>query len=399
MDCSLETTCQTSTDIKHQTTLHAARTELTAARRVVVKVGSNVLVEPHRGLAEDVLRHIVAQCTAIRDAGRTLVLVSSGAVACGTTLLQARRLPLGKDLAFKQAAAAVGQPLLMRYYEQAFAPTPVAQVLLTYDDARDRERFLNARHTLRTLLALGAVPIINENDTVTTAEIKFGDNDFLSALVANIVDADLLVLLSDVDGLFDRDPKRYPDAQRLPFVAEVDATTMALASSETSTFGTGGMQSKLTAAQTAARFGTTTVIVNGRTPDILRRVLMGDDVGTLFPPAPTALGGRKRWIAALRPQGVLTLDAGAVQAVVTQGKSVLPSGIVRVAGQFAAGDVVACCDEQGREFARGLSSYSANEVEMIRGLRSSEIARRLGFRAHDEVIHRDDLALTGEPQR
>lgn len=392
MECSSEATCRPSADV----TAQAARARLAAARRVVVKIGSNVLVEPASGLAEPVLRHLVAQCAAVRDAGRTLVLVSSGAVACGTTQLQARRLPLGKDLAFKQAAAAVGQPLLMRYYEQAFAPTPVAQVLLTYDDARDRERFLNARHTLRTLLGLGVVPIINENDTVATAEIKFGDNDFLSALVANIVDADLLVLLSDVDGLFDRDPKRHPDARRLGFVPEVDAATMALASGGTSAFGTGGMQSKLTAAQTAARFGATTVIVNGRTPDVLRRVLAGDDVGTLFPPAPAALGGRKRWIAALRPQGRLTLDAGAVRAVATQGKSVLPSGIVRVEGRFAAGDVVACCDEQGREFARGLSSYGAGEVEAIRGLKSSEIARRLGFRAHDEVIHRDDLALTGE---
>ncbi|MCS7079368.1 MAG: glutamate 5-kinase [Chloracidobacterium sp.] len=392
MDCSSEATCRkTAADAAH-----AARVQLTAVRRIVVKVGSNVLVEPKTGLVEPVLRQLVEQCAAARDAGRTLVLVSSGAVACGMTQLQARRLPLGKDLSFKQAAAAIGQPLLMRYYEQAFAPTPVAQVLLTYDDARDRERFLNARHTLRTLLALGIVPIINENDTVATAEIKFGDNDFLSALVANIVDADLLVLLSDVDGLFDRDPKRHPDARRLSFVPEVDAATLALASSGTSVFGTGGMQSKLTAAQTAARFGVTTVIVNGRTPDVLRRVLAGDDVGTLFAPAAAALGGRKRWIAALRPQGALTLDAGAVRAVVTQGKSVLPSGIVRVEGKFAAGDVVACRDEQGREFARGLSSYSASEIEAIRGLKSSEIAQRLGFRAHDEVIHRDDLALTGE---
>ncbi|OYT72624.1 MAG: glutamate 5-kinase [Chloracidobacterium sp. CP2_5A] len=395
MDRSPELTRRTFAGIEAQ----AARARLTAAQRIVVKVGSNVLVEPGAGLAEPVLRHLVEQCAAARDAGRTLALVSSGAVACGTTQLQARRLPLAKDLSFKQAAAAIGQPALMRYYEQAFAPTPVAQVLLTYDDARDRERFLNARHTLRTLLGLGVVPIINENDTVATAEIKFGDNDFLSALVANIVDADLLVLLSDVEGLFDRDPKRHPDAQRLAFVPEVDAATLALASTGTSAFGTGGMQSKLTAAQTAARFGATTVIVNGRAPNILRRVLAGEDAGTLFPPAAAALGGRKRWIAALRPQGALTLDAGAARAVARQGKSVLPSGIIRVEGRFAAGDVVACRDEQGREFARGLASYSADEVEAIRGLKSSDIALRLGFRARDEVIHRDDLALTGERQR
>ncbi len=374
----------------------AARAALAAARRIVIKVGSNVLVEPEVGLVEAVLRHLVGQCLALRADGRTVVIVSSGAVACGMTHLRTHHLPLGRDLSFKQAAAAIGQPFLMRYYEQAFAPVPVAQVLLTYDDARDRERFLNARHTLRTLLTLGVVPIINENDTVATAEIKFGDNDFLSALVANIVDADLLVLLSDVDGLFDRDPKQHPEAQRLSFVPEVTAATLELASSGKSTFGTGGMPSKLTAARTAARFGVTTVIVNGRASNVLERVMAGDDVGTLFPPAVATLGGRKRWIAALRPKGTLTLDAGAVRAVVTQGKSVLPSGIIRVAGRFAAGDVVACCDEQGREIARGLASYSADETETIRGLKSSEIAQRLGFRAHDEVIHRDDLVLTGE---
>ncbi|AEP13118.1 MULTISPECIES: glutamate 5-kinase [Chloracidobacterium] len=374
----------------------AARAALAAARRIVVKVGSNVLVEPEVGLVEAVLRHLVGQCLALRAGGRTVVIVSSGAVACGMTYLRTHHLPLGRDLSFKQAAAAIGQPFLMRYYEQAFAPVPVAQVLLTYDDARDRERFLNARHTLRTLLTLGVVPIINENDTVATAEIKFGDNDFLSALVANIVDADLLVLLSDVDGLFDRDPKQYPEARQLSFVPEVTVATLELASSGKSAFGTGGMQSKLTAARTAARFGVTTVIVNGRASNILERVIAGDDVGTLFPPATAALGGRKRWIAALRPKGTLTLDAGAVRAVVTQGKSVLPSGIIRVTGRFAAGDVVACCDEQGREIARGLTSYSADETETIRGLKSSEIAQRLGFRAHDEVIHRDDLVLTGE---
>lgn len=374
----------------------AARVALSGARRVVVKVGSNVLVEPGVGLVEAVLRHLVEQCLSLHTDGRTVVVVSSGAVACGMTHLRTRHLPLGKDLAFKQAAAAIGQPFLMRYYEQAFAPVPVAQVLLTYDDARDRERFLNARHTLRTLLTLGVVPIINENDTVATAEIKFGDNDFLSALVANIVDADLLVLLSDVDGLFDRDPKRHPDARRVSFVPEVTATTLELVSGGTSTFGTGGMQSKLTAAQTAARFGVTTVIVNGRAPDVLPRLLAGDDLGTLFPPAVTALGGRKRWIATLRPKGSLTLDAGAVRAVVMHGKSVLPSGIVQVAGRFAAGDVVACCDEQGQEIARGLTNYSADEVHRICGLKSSEVAQQLGFRAHDEVIHRDDLVLTGE---
>ncbi|WP_082670925.1 glutamate 5-kinase [Chloracidobacterium thermophilum] len=374
----------------------AARAALAAARRMVVKIGSNVLVEPGTGLVETVLRHLVEQCLALRADGRTVVIVSSGAVACGMTHLRTYALPLGKDLAFKQAAAAIGQPFLMRYYEQAFAPVPVAQVLLTYDDARERERFLNARHTLRTLLTLGVVPVINENDTVATAEIKFGDNDFLSALVANIVDADLLVLLSDVDGLFDRDPKQHVEARRLSFVPEVTATTLGLASGGKSAFGTGGMQSKLTAAQTAARFGVTTVIVNGRASNILQRVMAGDDVGTLFPPAAAALGGRKRWIAALRPKGTLTLDAGAVHAVATQGKSVLPSGIIRVTGRFAAGDVVACCDAQGREIARGLTNYSADETETIRGLKSSEIPQRLGFRAHDEVIHRDDLVLTGE---
>ncbi|MGQ9896586.1 MAG: glutamate 5-kinase [Acidobacteriota bacterium] len=374
----------------------AARAALGAARRIVVKIGSNVLVEPGVGLVETVLRSLIKDCLALRADGRTVVIVSSGAVACGMTHLKTHRLPLGKDLSFKQAAAAIGQPFLMRYYEQAFAPVSVAQVLLTYDDARDRERFLNARHTLRTLLALGVVPIINENDTVATAEIKFGDNDFLSALVANIVDADLLLLLSDVDGLFDRDPKQHPEAQRLAFVPEINSTTFALALDGKSFFGTGGMHSKLTAAQTAARFGVATVIVNGREPNILQRVIAGDDLGTLFPPAVTALGGRKRWIANLRPKGSVTLDAGAVHAVVKQGKSVLPSGIIQVTGRFAAGDAIACCNEQGCEVARGLTSYSADEVCRIRGLKSSEVAQRLGFRAHDEVIHRDDLVLIGE---
>lgn len=374
-------------------------TSLSAVRRVVVKIGSNVLVDAQVGVNESVVDAIAAQCVALREAGREVVIVSSGAVACGRTVLAREGKPAPRSgtasIPYKQAAAAVGQPLLMQLWERSFSSRGVhtAQVLLTYDDVKNRLRFLNSRNTLHMLLELGIVPVINENDTVLVDEIKFGDNDQLSALVANVADADALVLLSDVDGLFDDDPKTNPNARRIPVVENVDADTLAVVSESKSAFGTGGMGSKLTSARTAARFGIPAVLANGRRPDVLTDIFAGESVGTLFLPADASLSSRKHWIATLHPLGKVVLDAGAVRALAEAGKSLLPSGVVRVEGAFDAGDPVACVDEAGNEIARGLTAYAAVEIEKIRGAKTSEIEARLGFKSFDEVIHRDDLVL------
>lgn len=369
------------------------------AARVVVKVGSGVLTQGALRIDGEHVAHLASELSRARGPrtgeahGREVVLVSSGAVASGLERLgHATRKP---GLAAKQAAAAVGQPHLMGRWEAAFAPhgLAVAQILLTHADLASRRRFLNARHTFNELLAEGVLPVVNENDTVSVEEIQFGDNDRLAALVTSVVEAELLVLLTDVDGLFDRDPKQE-GAERVALVEDVTEDTLRVAGGAGSVVGTGGMRSKVDAARTAALFGVPTIIANGRSLGTLSRVLAGEDVGTLFLPKPSPLSARKHWIAyTLKPLGAVVVDAGASRALRQGGRSLLPAGVTAVQGEFDVGDPVRVLELNGREIARGLASYGARELERIRGVASGEIERVLGYRYDDEAIHRDDLVL------
>ena len=379
--------------------LEALRKAAISAKRVVVKVGSGVLTQGGLRIDGAHVQHLACELAKARGVDalgvptREIVLVSSGAVASGLERLgHTTRKP---SLAAKQAAAAVGQPHLMGRWEAAFAPhaLAVAQILLTHADLASRRRFLNARHTFNELLAERVLPVVNENDTVSVEEIQFGDNDRLAALVTSVVEADLLILLTDVDGLFDRDPKQQ-GALRVPLVENVTDDTLRVAGGAGSVVGTGGMRSKVDAARTAALSGVPTIIANGRVPGTLTRVLSAEDVGTLFLPRPSPLSARKHWIAyTLKPLGALIVDDGASRALRQGGRSLLPAGVRAVEGEFDVGDAVRVVDGEGREIARGLASYGARELERIRGVASSEIERVLGYRNDDEAIHRDDLVL------
>jgi glutamate 5-kinase len=369
-----------------------------AARRVVVKVGSAVLSSADgAGHSRPVMAAIARQIAAARAEGRELVLVSSGAILAGAQEL-GEPLPV-KHVALKQALAAVGQVQLMRRWTDIFSwhEVRVAQVLLTRDDVGHRHRFINARQTLSQLLERGILPIINENDTVVVEEIKLGDNDQLSALVTNLVTADLLVLLTEVDGLYTADPHRHPDARLLPLVEKITPEVQRLAG-HGGPAGRGGMISKLEAARQASLFGVPTVIANGRDPTVLDRILRGEATGTLFLPAAERLDSRKHWIAFSHPPtGRLLLDEGAVRAVRRGGKSLLPSGIVAVEGSFEVGDLVLLVSaSDGRGLGRGVTYYSSQEVARIQGLQSSEIEAAIGYKSADEVIHRDHLVIDAE---
>jgi len=372
------------------------------ARRIVVKVGSSILTRDGR-LCHRVFGEIARQVSALLDAGREVVVVSSGAIAIGS-----RRLGWahpGRSIPEKQAAAAVGQIGLIEIYQRRFAKLglPVGQVLVTRDGLEERENFLNARHTLLKLLQLGVVPIVNENDTVATEEIRFGDNDNLSATVVNLVAADLLVILTDVDGLWQSPPEAGSRARRVqhpPIFDVVESVTREVeraAQGASSAFGRGGMTTKLEAAQAAARGGASTAVCNGLTKNVLLRVTAGERVGTLFL-AGQRLASRKHWLAfTMRTRGELVIDDGAVRAVVRQGKSLLPAGIQEVRGKFGMGDPVAVLDPHGVVLARGLVAYSSDEIRRIAKLPAREIRPVLGYSNGDEVIHRDDLVLVQDP--
>ncbi|HXH84761.1 MAG TPA: glutamate 5-kinase, partial [Candidatus Tectomicrobia bacterium] len=339
---------------------------------------------------------LAADLAAARAAGvRDLVLVTSGAIATGTARLALPRRP--RSVPEKQAAAAVGQSALMRHYEAAFKRhgLPVAQVLLTAQDIGDRTRYLNARNTLVTLLRFGVLPIVNENDTVAVEEIKVGDNDNLSALVASLIEADLLVLLTDVEGLYTADPAVDPQARKLDTVEVITDEVLRLAWAGAGPGSVGGMATKLQAARKAAAAGVPLVIASGRGPGVLVPILRGEPVGTYFMPRADRLAARKRWIAfAAPPQGRLAVDDGAVRALTQGGKSLLPSGLVSVEGEFPAGAVVAVTRaEDGKEFARGLVNFDADELRRLRGAKTREIEQRLGYRSFDEAIHRDNLVI------
>jgi glutamate 5-kinase len=369
------------------------RGELSRARRVVVKLGTSLLAPQNGGVQASRFSSMARQVAAEMRRGRQVVVVSSGAVGLGT-----RRLGLAKrpsSIPGKQAAAAIGQIDLCRRFERAFAREKllVGQILLDHAGFADRERFLHARSTLQQLLADGVVPLINENDSVATEELRFGDNDQLAAQVVNTCGADLLILLTDIDGLRDGDPRSGP-ALRIAEVPEVTPRVLALAGGEGSQLSTGGMRSKLLAARAAGRFGVPTVIADGRRKDVLRRILDGEDVGTLVGPAEDQLSSRKHWIAfTLKPRGSLLLDAGAVRALRERRASLLPAGVTEVRGRFGVGDLVACMSPDGDEVARGLVSYDASDLERIKGQRTRDISAALGYSNGDEVIHRDNLIL------
>ncbi|MBW2294164.1 MAG: glutamate 5-kinase [Deltaproteobacteria bacterium] len=370
-----------------------ARKLLRDARRIVIKVGSSTLTRNGR-LRPRKFGDLARQISGLMDAEREVVLVSSGAIAIGAAKLEWDNP--GHSIPEMQAAAAVGQIGLVEHYQRRFAGhgRHVAQVLLTRVGLEDRERFLNARQTLQELLRLGVVPVVNENDTIATEEIRFGDNDNLSANIVSLVAADALVILSDVDGLFVEPPvegKRKPSL--FDVIEKITPEVERAAQGSSSAFGRGGMITKLEAARTAAHSGATTVLCNGATPNVVSRVLGGEPLGTVFLPA-TRMASRKHWLAfTTRTRGSLVLDEGASRAIQNRGRSLLSAGVVSHSGDFKRGDSVACFDPEGREIARGLCAYSAQEIERIKGIPARKIERVLGYSNGDEIIHRDNLVI------
>ena len=369
---------------------------LKEAARVVVKVGSAVLAG-EGGLIPERFSAIAQGVKALKAAGLEVVLVSSGAIAAGRGLLGR---PRPKRLPELQALAAAGQPELMRAWKAAFAPEPVAQVLLDAGDLADRGRFLNAKNTLETLLSWGVVPVVNENDTVMTEEIQFGDNDQLAVLLAGVVEADWVLLLSDVDALYDADPRTHPGARPIRELTEVTPEVLAMASSRPGRAGRGGMRSKLFAAKRALDAGVALWLLPGRDPEAILKALKGEAIGTRFLPQGRRYAGKKRWLAQLPLiQGELVVDAGAARALRERGASLLPVGVKAVRGNFPAGAPVRVLDEAGALVGYGLVSLGSETLARILGMHSGEVARFLGREAPEEVIHRDRFALAEEPQQ
>ena len=356
------------------------KTLLSRVKRVVIKIGSSVLTNEHGELSEGVFDEIAGEISRIKSRGIEPIIVSSGAIAAGMKKLNLGVKP--RDISMKQAIAACGQSALMWYYEKAFSAfgEKVAQILLTHDVLSVRKRFLNARKTLFTLLRMEVIPIVNENDTVAVEEIMLGDNDNLAALVTSLVEADLLVLLTDIEGLYNKDPRNHRDAELITLIDEIDERIEEIAGETLGRTTTGGMRTKIEASKTAAAFGVPTIIANGKKPTKLSEIFSGKDIGTLFLPAKEKLKGRKHWIAfTLKPSGEIRIDDGAKRAISSSGKSLLPAGIKDVSGEFEVGELVRCIDEGGIEVARGLSSYSSDEIRKIAGAKTSEIEKILGY--------------------
>ena len=370
------------------------QTLLAHAKRLVVKVGSSLVTNQGQGLDHAALARWAAQIAQLRRMGREVVLVSSGAIAEGMQRLNWKKRP--HALHELQAAAAVGQMGLVQVYETCFREHGLltSQILLTHDDLADRKRYLNARSTLRTLLALGVIPVINENDTVAIDEIRVGDNDTLGSLVTNLIEADALIILTDQSGLYSADPRVDPGATLVSRAEAVDPALEKMAGGAGSHIGLGGMLTKVLAAQRAARSGAHTAIASGHEPDVLVRLARGEAIGTLLEAREATLAARKRWLADhLQVRGRLTLDAGAVKALKVDGKSLLPIGVQEANGEFERGEVVSCCDNSGSEIARGLVNYNAAETRRILRTPSGEIEARLGYIDEPELIHRDNLVL------
>jgi len=365
-------------------------------RRVVVKFGTAILTLPNGRLNEPLIAQWASVLSDLRDEGIEILVVSSGAIGAGIGEMNLSERP--GNLPDKQALAAIGQSLLMAVYGQAFGRRGyhVAQILLTRGDLDDRRRHLNVRNCLNRLLQMGVIPVINENDTVAVDELTFSDNDNLSSIIASKIQADLLVIFTDVDGLYERDPRRFPDSPVVPLVKKISPAVESMASQIASARGSGGMMAKVLAAKAATRAGIPVVIANGRDPQNLGRILSGQTAGTRFlPAAGLRLSARDRWIAlGAHSRGRrIAVDPGARHALIVEKKSLLPVGISAVSGQFEKGDVVEICDTDGRCFAKGLTNYSAEEVERIRGRQSSEIESVLGEKRYDEVVHRDNLVV------
>ncbi len=369
------------------------RDALKRARRCVIKIGSALITNAGQGLDTGAVAGWAAQIAALRARSIECLIVTSGAVAAGMQRLGQRRRP--HALHALQAMAAVGQMGLVQVYESAFQRFGLhaAQILLTHDDFTDRQRYLNARSTMRTLLDYGVIPVINENDTVATEEIRFSDNDTLAALVTNLVEADVLMILTDQAGLHERDPRQHPDAAVITEGSAGDPRLLDMAGGS-STVGRGGMRTKLLAAEKAARSGAATVIVDGRVPDVLARVLAGEVIGTYLKPSQSRLAARKQWLAGqTQVRGHLLLDDGAVRALTAAGKSLLPIGVTAVEGDFRRGEIVACLDSRRREVARGLVNYGAEEARRIIGQPSDRIEALLGYVDEPELIGRDNLVV------
>lgn len=370
------------------------RKKLGASRRWVVKIGSSLLTGAGRGLDHERIADWVAQIAALRNAGREITVVSSGAVAEGMVRLGWARRP--QALNQLQAAASVGQMGLVEAYERQFQRHGLrtAQVLLTHDDVSDRRRYLNARSTLLTLLELGVIPVVNENDAVATEEIRLGDNDTLAAMAVNLIEADMLVILTDQAGMYDADPRTHPDAKLIDQRPADDPALMAMAGGGAGALGRGGMRTKVQAGIQAARSGAATIIADGLTDGILHRISEGQRLGTLLAPGEQKVAARKRWIASqLQTRGRVRLDAGAARALREGGRSLLPIGITAVEGEFRRGDIVACFDPDGREIARGMANYDAREARALVGKGSDEIDAVLGYAGEPEFIHRDNSVI------
>ncbi|PHR29359.1 MAG: glutamate 5-kinase [Desulfotalea sp.] len=374
--------------------LYLRQTLFDKAKRVVVKVGSAILTT-ESGINQDVVNNLAKEIAFLRNTGREVILVSSGAVAAGKKKLHFKD---ESDISIKQkqALAAIGQSQLMHDYDEAFGKYgyTIAQILLTHSDLSHRTRYLNVRNTILTLFKFGVIPIINENDTVSTEELKFSDNDNLGALLANLIEADMFICLTDVDALYDSNPLTSPDAKPIYTVSEVDDSIISMAGEGKSVLGTGGMQSKINAAQMVAAGGGSSFIGPGKRENILEHLFSGEMIGTFFLPKKEKMQSRKRWIAyVLKPKGRIILDKGACTAIIDNGRSLLPSGIIAVEGDFNKGDSVRCVTSEGLPVAVGLTNFNHQKIAEIKGMRTEEIRQLLGYKETEEVIHRDNMVV------
>jgi glutamate 5-kinase len=377
--------------------MHHLKSILRERNTIVIKIGTNLLADKVQGVNLDRINEIAESVTRLNSLGNRIAIVSSGAIGAGIAALKLKERP--KTIPEKQATAAIGQPLLMEAYEHAFRKQncTIAQVLLTKDDFVNRTRYLNAKNTFPVLFEQGVIPIINENDTVAVEEIKLGDNDNLSALVANLIEADLLIILTDIDGLFSDDPTKNNKAQLIPVVEKISGQIEKLAKSSRTELSTGGMITKIQAAKRCVSAGIAMVIANGKNPHVLDDILSGTFKGTLFLPAENKLNMRKKWIGFISTtKGYVRVDDGAKLALLKKNKSLLPSGIVEVHGEFKANETISILDLTGNVIAKGVTGYSSFDLAKIMGKNTSEIEKILSRKSHDEVIHRDNLVLIGE---
>jgi glutamate 5-kinase len=370
------------------------REKVKSAKRVVIKLGTRVLTEGDNSIAYPVIRSIVKQAAELVLRGKEIIIVSSGAIALGLSRMQLERRP--GDITLLQAAASLGQSRLMHAYENEFdgCGCETAQLLLTYEDIQNRKRYLNIRNTIFTLWSFGTIPIVNENDAVSFSEIRFGDNDLLAAYLANMIDADLLILLTDIEGLYEKDPKKSPSSRLLSEVRKIDDRLLEAVRGKGSSFSSGGMESKLKAARIAAKGGIGTVIASGRTCD-LGRLFSGAEIGTFFLPSGRKMQGKKRWIAfSPKVSGRIVIDGGGEKAIVKEKKSLLPAGVRAVYGSFRLGSNVSIENEEHREIARGLSNFSSDEIALIKGMNSKRIPEVLGSDTYfEEIVHRDNMVI------